>query len=109
MLPLHHVDFCCSAAHFSADCPAIDWDSVLPMHAEVPESFRPVLPILLAQLIHHRTWLRQTLKAGHPILMTHLFTSGVVDELEAFVRFERDEQGGGIPRAFDALWIPVFD
>jgi hypothetical protein len=97
MLPTHDIDFCCSAAYFTSDCPEIDWDAVFPMHADVPDTFRPVLPVLLAQLVHHRAWLRTTLKTGHPVLMTHLFSSGVVDELAPYVRFDRDPQGGGIP------------
>ena len=97
MLPTHDVDFCCTAAYFTSDCPEIDWSAVFPMHAAVPESFVAVLPVLLAQLVYHRTWLRDTLKSGHPILMTHLFSSGVADELAPYVRFDRDPQGGGIP------------
>jgi len=96
MLPLHHVDFCCTAAQFYGEC-AIEWDAVLPIHASFPSSFQPLLPVLLAQLVHHRAWLRQSLTPGHPLLMTHLFAGGVVDELACNVRFERDMQGGGIP------------
>lgn len=96
MLPLHNVDFCCTAAHFHGECD-IEWDAVLPIHGSFPSSFQPLLPVLLAQLVHHRAWLRQSLSPGHPLLMTHLFTGGVVDELASNVRFERDMQGGGIP------------
>ncbi len=38
MLPTHDVDFCCTAAYFTSDCPEIDWSAVFPMHAAVPES-----------------------------------------------------------------------
>jgi hypothetical protein len=96
MLPLHHVDFCCTAAHFHGEC-AIEWDAVLPIHGSFPSSFQPLLPVLLAQLVHHRAWLRQSLSPGHPLLMTHLFAGGEVDELASNVRVERDMQGGGIP------------
>jgi hypothetical protein len=96
MLPLHDVDFCCTAAQLHGEC-AIDWDAVLPIHGSFPSSFQPLLPVLLAQLVHHRAWLRQSLSPGHPLLMAHLFTGGVVDDLACNVRFERDLQGGGIP------------
>jgi uncharacterized membrane protein YgcG len=38
MLPLHHVDFCCTAAHFHGER-AIEWDAVLPIHGSFPSSF----------------------------------------------------------------------
>ena len=56
---------------FFADLPKLDqcalsWETLLPAHSRVPDNFKPLLPHLLAALVQHSDWLRETLPAGHP-------------------------------------------
>lgn len=41
---------------------------------------------MLASVVHHAPWLRQTLPSTHPIFLTPVFTSGAVENLRKYVQ-----------------------
>ena len=62
------------------------WEDILPGYSTYfPQSFRQVLPFLLASIVYHKDYLRETLHASHPLFLTRLWTSGVLDTLSAKV------------------------
>ena len=77
----------------------IMWEEVLPGYQRFPDSFRPVLSVLLATLCKHEPWLRAKLPAGHPLLLTPLFCDHA-RALSVHVSFDKIQGcGGGIPRS----------
>ena len=89
---------------FFADLPkleqcALDWETLLPGYSRVPANFKPLLPHLLAALAQHSNWIRETLPAGHPLLLTPLFRMRHIDALKSKVVITYNSCGGGIPRS----------
>jgi len=95
-LPMQDIDFSLKMPEFT-QAPVIDWDTILPEHKNLPVNFQPVIPALLASLVYHAQWLRSNLDPNHPLLMSHLFTSGQVESLFPHVSVAHDPHGGGIP------------
>lgn len=92
--------------------PNHSWDTALPGHATLPASFHPVLPVLLASLVYHSQWLRQTLPNNHSFFKCMVVTSGL---LEAFVQARVVEAGefkntrtglcaSGVPPSYASRW-----
>jgi hypothetical protein len=85
-LPFNDSSFSSLPPHFSKDgLNRIQWASILPLYARLPETFKRALPFLLASICYHEQWLRSSLPAHHPFLATHLFASGCVSSLKEFV------------------------
>ena len=98
MLRDDHEEFFTGLPRIRGDV-RLDWDELLPGHQRFPETFRPLLSVLLATLCKHETWLRATLPAGHPLLLTRLFCHHA-SSLSAHVFFENNQgSAGGIPRS----------
>jgi hypothetical protein len=62
---------------FEEDC----MPTVLEMYAELPPTFKPVVPFLLARLVYSWEWVQSNLPEGHPIFASRLVTSGVINRL----------------------------
>lgn len=70
-----------------ADVQKLYDDKVLPtvfeFYDELPATFRPVLPMLLARLMHSWDWIEATLPQNHPIHGSRLVRSGALAQLRA--------------------------
>lgn len=81
-----------------------EWEDILPGYSTFyPQSFRSVLPFLLASLIFHRKWLEDTFPANSALFNKRVWTSGVMDRVREKVHTGRmcNEETGlsatGIP------------
>jgi hypothetical protein len=63
----------------------ISWDSILPQHSILPDTFKQALPHLLASLCYHEPWLRSTLPSHHPLFSSYLFASGAMAALKPHI------------------------
>ena len=85
-LPFNEPSFASLPPHFSADGLAqVVWSTVLPLYPRLPETFKRAVPYLLASICFNEQWLRSTLPTHHPLFNTHLFASGQVGALKAYV------------------------
>lgn len=85
-LPFNDSSFASLPPHFdSAGLDVIDWPTILPLYARLPETFKRALPFLLASVCYHEQWLADNLPSQHPLFSTYLFTSGAVATLKAHV------------------------
>ena len=85
-LPFNESLFASLPPHFDAvGLRQIEWPTVLPLYARLPQKFKQALPYLLASILYHEQWLRSTLSAQHPLFSTYLFASGAVDSLKEHV------------------------
>jgi len=67
-----------------------EWEEILPGYSTFyPQSFRTVVPFLLASLIHHRKWLEETLPANSVLFNVRVWNSGKMDELRTKVHTGR--------------------
>jgi hypothetical protein len=48
----------------------------------LPQCFRPVLPYLVASIVHHREFLTENLAKSHPIFQSRLWLSGLLENLK---------------------------
>jgi hypothetical protein len=58
---------------------------IIPGFESLPLSFRPVLPYLLASIVHHKEFLVENLPISHPLFQSRLWSSGLIDELKCKV------------------------
>jgi len=85
-LPFTDSSFSSLPPHFVQDgLDRIQWASILPPYARLPETFKRALPCLLASICYHEQWLRSTLPSHHPLFATYLFASGCVNSLKEHV------------------------
>lgn len=81
-LPFNHSSFASLPPHFDeTGTRSIEWNSILPLHSRLPNTFKQALPFLLASLCYHEQWLRSTLPSHHPLFCTPLFASGAIEAL----------------------------
>lgn len=85
-LPITEVSFADLPPHFDLSQGAVitveQWEDILPGYSTYyPQSFRQVLPFLLASMVHHKDYLQSTLNSNHPLFLTRLWTSGILDTL----------------------------
>jgi hypothetical protein len=96
-LPLTDVSFANLPAHFLTEEDGItseEWEQILPGYSSFyPQSFREVIPYLLASLVHHRQYLRdlQLVHPRHPLFLQYVWTSGILDKV-------KDKVGAGCNR-----------
>ena len=86
-LPITEPSFADLPAHFDLSAGEVlsvtQWEEILPGYSTFyPQSFRQVLPFLLASICFHRQFLVDNLPATHPLFLTRLWTSGLVATLE---------------------------
>ena len=75
-LPAGEVAFNTRAPHFlKHQIDAIDWNELLPHYDSLPSNFKNVVPFLVASIVYHEQWLRDTLPTDHPIFRSKLFTT----------------------------------
>ena len=85
-LPITEPEFADLPPHFDlSQGPVLtvsEWEDILPGYSTYyPQSFRQVLPFLLASLVYHREFLRERLDPAHPLFLTRLWTSNVITAL----------------------------
>lgn len=72
--------------HFMIGSPILPagrrWSDYLPAFTDLPASFQSILPYLLAALIYHRDFLDQELAANHPLRMSAVWTSGLLQDAQ---------------------------
>lgn len=87
-LSLTDVTFANLPAHFLTDENGIsseEWEQILPGYSSFyPQSFREVIPYLLASLVYHRQYLRdlQVSHPRHPLFLQYVWTSGILDKVK---------------------------
>jgi hypothetical protein len=85
-LPFNDASFASLPPHFDKEgMEMIRWDSILPLHSRLPDTFKQALPHLLSSICYHEQWLRESLAPNHPLFSSHLFASGVVAALRPHV------------------------
>lgn len=85
-LPLTDPTFASLPPHFDLPNGEIlsieQWELILPGYSTFyPTSFQQVVPFLLASLIYHKQFLKDHLPAQHPLFLTRVWTSGLMDGL----------------------------
>lgn len=85
-LSLTDIDFADLPPHFDLSKGAVisiaQWEEILPGYSTYyPQSFRQVLPFLLASIVHHQDYLKEVLHPSHPFFQSRLWTSGIVSTL----------------------------
>jgi hypothetical protein len=77
-LPYHDYSFSMLPPHFDRETNLrLDgnfWRTVIHNYAVLPASFQRILPYLLASILYHDDWLRQTLPSTHPVFLSGIFT-----------------------------------
>jgi len=64
-----------------------EWELILPGYSSFyPVSFRKVCPFLLASLVHHMDWLKDNLSINHPLFISRVWTSGLLDRLKPLLQ-----------------------
>ena len=58
--------------------------TVFPHYDELPETFKGVVPYLVASVVYHQDWMRGSLPQDHPIFSSPVFTRPI-DELDGQV------------------------
>ncbi len=65
---------------------SIDFKSILPCYDQLPLSFRPVLPFLLASLCNGEEFLVKNLNPKHPFFSAPVWTQRVIHQMKGHVR-----------------------
>lgn len=55
------------------------WTDILPLYSQFPVSMKQVVPFLLASILFHAKFLRETLDPHHPLFTSPLYRSGLVE------------------------------
>ena len=64
-----------------------EWEFILPGYSSFyPVSFRKVCPFLLASLVYHMDWLKDNLPTNHPLFISRVWTSGLLDRLKPLLQ-----------------------
>jgi hypothetical protein len=79
-LPFNDSDFSLLPPHFDRDdiLNNEQWRDICPNYGNLPDSFRSVLPFLLASLVYHKDWLLSSLPRTHPLFLSKVWTSHVM-------------------------------
>jgi hypothetical protein len=87
------------------DLNRLGWNIILPGYEHYPESFKSLVPYLLATLVYHEQFLRENLNRNHPIFQARVFTDGYVSMLKDKVILglgscpHTDMQSSGVPQS----------
>ena len=78
-LNINSIDFGALPPHFWTEdaAPLLtvqEWVELVPDFERYPDSFRQVLPFLLASVIYHREWLESNLHRDHPLFISRVWT-----------------------------------
>jgi hypothetical protein len=63
----------------------LDWELILPGYKYYPNTFKQVIPYLLASIVHHDEWLRSRLVKEHPLFSSYLYSSGLINGLKKYI------------------------
>ena len=70
---------------------SIPWNSIIHGYSTFPVACKSVMPLLLASVIYHESFIRNQLRGGggHPIMFSALFTThkGLFDKLRPYVKY----------------------
>lgn len=87
-LPLTDQRFSSLPPHFVLGEPLLEdniYKEVINALGTLPKSFQPVLPYLIASVVHHKDFLIKHLPATHPLFQSRLWLSGLVSRLQGRV------------------------
>lgn len=86
-LPLTDPSFATLPPHFhDVVLTLAEWEEILPGYTTFyPESFRQVIPYLLASLTYHKNYLENCLPKNHPLFYQRVWTSGIMNRLSSQV------------------------
>jgi hypothetical protein len=77
-LPINSTDFGTLPPHFTlADhdaMRAVGWNLLIVGYDQLPNTFKDIVPMLIANIIFHVEWLRATLPENHPLFCSSVFT-----------------------------------
>jgi hypothetical protein len=63
-----------------------EWEGILPGYRSFyPVTFRKVCPFLLASIVYHMDWLKDNFPIDHPLFISRLWTSGILERLKSSV------------------------
>jgi hypothetical protein len=68
---------------------ADEWQEILPEFGQYPESFRQVVPYLLASIVFHHKWLKDNLHENHPLFVSRVWTTPKFTSLTSLVHSGR--------------------
>ena len=71
--------------HFAADTTLLShatFKEILPGFEDFPTCFKSVVPYLMASIIFHRQYLTATLASSHPLFLSRIWTTGIMDTLQ---------------------------
>lgn len=77
-LPVSSIDFSILPPHFSEEdlslLNKIGWPNIIPGYENYPESFKQIVPWLLASLVYHNNWLVANFDRNHPLFQQFIYT-----------------------------------
>ncbi len=93
MLDINDVDFVILPPHFDLSDPQKappltlqEWEMICPGYSDFyPAEFKQALPNLLASLIFHMDFVRETLSPHHPLFQQRVYTSGIELKLRPLI------------------------
>ncbi|KAH9183580.1 hypothetical protein AeNC1_014444 [Aphanomyces euteiches] len=90
-LNVNDIEFAHLPPHFNGlTLSQDDLDTILPGYSSYyPESFRCVVPFLLASIVYHSEWLMDNLSADHPLFSSLLWTTKLVSRLDGQIETGR--------------------
>ncbi|KAH9186568.1 hypothetical protein AeNC1_011456 [Aphanomyces euteiches] len=81
-LNLNDISFASLPPHFSDVLSTVQWESILPGYSKTyPPAFRCAVPYLLASLVYHRDWVQSNFATNHPIFLSLVWKSGILESL----------------------------
>ncbi|KAH9152508.1 hypothetical protein AeRB84_005073 [Aphanomyces euteiches] len=82
-LDVYTKDFASLPPHFVGQVLNLhEWETILPGYIDYyPSSFRTAIPFMLASLVWHQNWLRDTLDEKHPLFFSPVWISGLLPQL----------------------------
>ncbi|KAH9151942.1 hypothetical protein AeRB84_005562 [Aphanomyces euteiches] len=82
-LNLNDISFASLPPHFSdVALSTVQWESILPGYSKTyPPTFRCAVPYLLASLVYHRDWVQSNFATSHPIFLSLVWKSGILESL----------------------------
>lgn len=76
--------------------------AIFPHYSSYPATFLPCLPFLLASVVHHASYIRETYPSQHPIFRSALFQTPAL-----FEKFKPAIETGKPSLRHDSYWTPT--
>ncbi len=83
-LPINNVHFSVLPPHFKStfEISEKEWVEMYCCYEDLPISFKQCMPMLLASLVYHKSWIAENLHPNHPFFHTYIWRGGILDELK---------------------------